>query len=84
MDRNKLIEYIKMGVPKTRIAEHLGISKRTLYYYLAKNPISEKELKDKNTLLNDLRNVEIKAESIGSDKPGNFRFNEDDMKHFKE
>lgn len=43
IDRKLLIYMLKIGVPKTKIATHFTISKRTLYRYLQNNPIAEDE-----------------------------------------
>lgn len=36
LDEKKVKEFINLGVPKSKIAEHLGISTRSLFRYLKK------------------------------------------------
>ena len=40
IDRKKLIDFISLGVSKSKIAKHLSISESTLYRYLKENPIN--------------------------------------------
>lgn len=69
IDRQLLIYMLKIGVPKTKIATHLTISKRTLYRYLQNNPIADEEAKVVEYCLMSSHDNKISQNDYNHDEP---------------